>query len=141
MKKKTPKAPKKLKTRVTSISVGATFNCGNYENVRYDVSAEVGPGESATAAFQELRFIIAALKPVRKPDCASSYEAAAKLPDSEKSNYQKEHFQEWSDTMAAYHSRHAKRAEAIKMLDALGGNRNYRDAKQDWENDFDDSPF
>lgn len=141
MKTQKVKAPKKLKTRVSTISIGATFNCGNYENVRYDVSAQVGEGESALAAFQELRYIVALLKPVRRPDCEDSFERVSKKTESERSAYEAEHFQEWADKMAAFHSRNSRRAEAIKMLDTLGGNRQYRDAKQSWENYDDDMPF
>ena len=129
--------PKKLKTRVTSISVGATYNLGNYENVRFDLSVEVGPGESATAAFQELRYIIASLRPTRQPDCADSFAAADKKLVEERSNWEKEHFQEWADRMAAFHSKKVRRSEAIAMLDTLGGNRQHRDAKQDWETEDD----
>lgn len=141
MKTKIPK-PKKLKTRVTRISVGATYNLGNYENVRFDLSAEVSEGESALAAFQELRYIIACLRRTRKPDCADQFEAVSKKTAAERSNYEKEHVQEWADRMAAFHLHQSRRVEAIRMLDTLGGNLQFRDAKQKWENDFnDDTPF
>jgi tetrahydrodipicolinate N-succinyltransferase len=130
--------PKKLKTRVTCISVGATYNLGNYENVRFDLSAEVGKGESALAVFQELRYIVACLRPARKPDCEDQFERVSKKTDAERSNYEKENFQAWADRMANYHLKQSRRATAIQMLDTLGGNRAFRDAKQKWEDVFDD---
>lgn len=136
---KKPKPPKTLKTRVTSISVGATFNLGNYENVRYDVSAEVGPGESAMAAFQELRFIIASLKPIRSPGCLEEYEKARKKEHAEMSNWEQQQFESWAATVADWELRKTNRAQAIQALDRLGRNQKFRDAKQSRETD--DTPF
>jgi hypothetical protein len=134
------KPPKKLKTRITKITMAALYGLGRYEHVRYELSAEVGEGESATAAFQEVRYILAMLKPVCRPDCARSLEEASKLTPEERNNYQNEHLVEWAEEMGAYHLKLSRKAEAIKMLDTLGGNRQFRDAKQDWENQ-DDTPF
>lgn len=140
MKTKVQK-PKKIKTRVTSISVGATYNLGNYENVRYDVSAEVGEGESAMAAFQELRYIIARLKPLREPGCAHQFRRASKLDEAERTQYQKENLPTLAEEMKDFLGAKGLRAEAIKMLDTLGGNSQFRDAKQNWESESDDIPF
>jgi hypothetical protein len=139
MKTAKPTKPKKLKTRVTGLSMSALFSLGNYENIKYEISVEVGAGESAVAAFQEVRYVLSRLKPLREPECASSFKSVCKLSEEERSEYQKAHYQEWADEMAEYHSRRMQRAEAIRMLDTLGGNSTHRDAKQSWESD--DTPF
>lgn len=137
---KNAKPPKKLKTRITQITMAVLYNLGRYEHVRYELSAEVGPGESAKAAFEEVRYILAVLKPLRTPDCLASYNEACKLEDAQRSEYQKANIDAWASEVGAWNTAKARRADAIKALDTLGGNSKFRDAKQDWENQ-DDTPF
>lgn len=141
MKLKTKKPRKRPSPNVVSVSVSRVYNTGNYTNIKYDLVAQVPKGASAKGTLYELHHIISMLKPVRKPDCAASFEAARKKPAEEQTNWEKEHAQEWDDQMAAYHQRIADRNEALHSLDDLRGAMEKRDAKNNWSYQDDDCPF
>lgn len=131
-KKTTPNA------RVTSISVSRLFNLGNYENVKYDIAAELPEGTSAKAVLLQLASTVWALGPIRTPHCRQEYEDALKKVDAQRSNYEKEHMQEWQERMAAYHTKVAARAQAVEELDNLGATSTRKDAKNTWDDPDDD---
>ena len=126
---------------MTFVSISRLYNLGNYQNVKYEIGAEVPDGQNATDVFKELRFIMAALKPIAKPDCIHEYRRALKETEESRSTYQKEHFTEWEEAIAAYTKRFELREQALKALDSLGGNALYRDAKNEWDDDPSDDGF
>lgn len=136
MQKKT-KLPKCGK--VTSVSVSRLYNLGNYCNRRIDVSAVVGPGESASATLANLYWILERLGPIRKPSCFDEFEKATKKLAEQQSEWEKQNLEEWSATVSAYHTLKAQRSEALRLLDDLGGVSQYTDHKEKWEDD--DPPF
>lgn len=129
------------RARVTHIAVSRLFNLGNYQNVRYDVGVDVPAEANAEDIFRELRYILAALKPIPQPSCLDEFRRAIKKPESERSNYEKENFEAWTETIAAWELRKKTRNEAIKALDSLGGHSEFRDAKESWSDDPEDELF
>lgn len=56
MAENTPEQPPKPKpTKITSISYGMTVNTGNYETVRFDLTAQVAPDEDWRDVLESLR--------------------------------------------------------------------------------------
>lgn len=132
-KTKQPKAGK-----ITSISVSRLYNLGNYQNIKYDLTATIGPSESSEATFRSLHWILQKLKPLREPECKRSYEEAIKLTQEKQSEYQRAHVKEWAEEMAAWTLAKHHRSEAVRLLDDLGGTSTYTDHKASWD---DDEPF
>ena len=133
------KKTKNPASRITSISISRLYNLGNYQNIKYDLSAEVGPGESASEIFKELHFILSSLRPLARPHCLDDYERAVKKPTSEQGEYEKAHLQEWAEDIATYNERKRRRDQSVLKLNELGGSSFWKDAKANWETD--DEPF
>lgn len=131
-KKTTPKA------RVTSVSISRLYNLGNYQNVKYDLTAEVPKGAGAKRTLLELMYILQMLKPTRKPHCWDEATKAEKKLPSELSEREKMHLQEWQEECGAYRRHCMEREEAVSALDTLGGVSFPKDAKLTWEDRDDD---
>lgn len=41
--------------RITQISLGRTYNLGNYENIKPEITAELGDGEDPQKGFELLK--------------------------------------------------------------------------------------
>jgi hypothetical protein len=136
MKKKTQ--PKKKAGKVTSVTISRLYNLGNYQNISYSLSAQVGPDESAEQTFRTLYWILSRLGPLQEPDCKDSLDEATKLPIEQQSEYQKANVKRWAEEMAAYHLMRSRKVEAIKLLDGLGGVSKFTDHKDNWD---EDEPF
>lgn len=134
---KKKKSPPKC-GRVTSVGISRLFNLGNYCNRKIEISAQVGPGESAHDTLANLYWIVERLGPIHKPEACRQLEAATKKPAGEQSEYEKAHLDEWADEASRYHTRVADREMAIKLLDDLGAVTAERDHKSTWD---DDTPF
>lgn len=48
-------APKPKPTKITQVSYGLTVNTGNYETVRFDLTAQVAPDEDWRDVLDSLR--------------------------------------------------------------------------------------
>lgn len=132
-KKQTPKA------RVTSIAVSRLYNLGNYQNVKYDIAAEVPLGGSAKDTLLELLYILQMMKPSHRPSCWEETKAAEKKLPTELTEREKMHLQEWQEECGAYRRHCVERDEAVASLDSLGGSSHAKDARKSW--DFQDSDF
>lgn len=126
------KTKQKKRARITSISVFRLYNLGNYQNVKYDLSAEVPEGVSASKTLIELCNIVAKLRPLVVPSDVRRYEETAKKPVGERSAYEKENLDSWMATFAKHQNEIAERKAAVIRLDELGGSAVYKDAKASW---------
>lgn len=131
---------KKPKARVTNISVSRLYNLGNYQNVKYDIAAEVPKGASAVETMRQLVHILQMLEPLRRPHSYSMFKEAIKKTNTEQSAYEKEHVKEWQEEAAAFELKRELRDKAFMALDDLGGSLIAKDAKDTWD-DPDDTPF
>lgn len=129
------------RARVTHIAVSRLFNLGNYQNVRYDVGVDVPAEANAEDIFRELNYILAALKPIPRPNCVEELRRALKKDEADRSSYEKENWESWNEVVAAWELRKKLRQEAIKALDSLGGHSEFRDAKETWSDDPEDELF
>lgn len=119
--------------RVSHISVSRLFNLGNYENVKFDVSVEIPPGNSACATMKMLLGILQKLRPIKVGyDVTHAIEMLNK-PETELTEAQLGLLAEYKATVEAHNKKVQERKQAMAKLDALGGTRTDRDAKDEWE--------
>jgi hypothetical protein len=149
-------------SRVSRISVDRLYSTGNFEHVKYSLSVEVPEGASAAAALTGIEKIMAALAPESKACCFTRGELDRELnrtielrkdllslsgdefmrrhghfegtPKDYIERCEKMHAENQAKRLAYEHR--ARKARAI--LDDLGGAAAWKDAKLDWENDWED---
>ena len=141
--------------KVTKITIGRLFNLGSYEHVRYDITVEIGPKESVEKALTNLEKIIEGLAPLKDKVQRSEIEISErrvsgmllelnKIGDAEfKSKHgffegtPLEYISRCEKAVEEIKERRAKYEERLKlshaMLDDLGGEAKWKDAKLDWE--------
>jgi hypothetical protein len=129
----------KAKTRVTNITVARLYNLGNYEHVRYEITAEVADGESAAETLKRVLSITQRLKPIKKPyDYDTAVEVLNKAID-QRTEMEKEKSEHYAEVVSGYNGLKALRLKAVEALDAIGGASTKTDAKLTWRDDEDDS--
>jgi len=137
-------------SRVTNITIGRLFNLGNYEHVRYELTVELQPGESAAETLAGLENVMNALDP--KPpgnvaDSAGLFRSRQYIEQAKEES--EEHIQLYHGTDKATHlakleKEHEemrvrslawfeRRDKARQLLDDLGGASKWVDDKINWE--------
>ena len=144
--------------KVSKITIGRLFNKGNYEHVRYELTVEVKESESATDAITNLERIVEALKPVSRLCISSADELQRNIKEIEQMKAMPAeelertyaHYKGTREEIIARYEADLKessekresalqRAQAARAaFDNLGGIAEHRDAKLDWETDYDD---
>lgn len=141
---------------ITKITVARLYNLGNYEHVRYELTAEIKEGESATTAIKGLESIVGGLKPLEKCGICSASEIDRKRREVDE--MRKMPVAEWgrryghcvgtpSEVIQRYElslkEEEDKREEATRraseareLMDDLGGAAEWSDAKLSWEDDL-----
>ena len=148
--------------KVTKITIGRLYNLGNYEHVRYDITVDVQPGESAASAMIGLEKIITGLAPERAWAVHSegeleregrSVEEMSKLlvnAEFDETEFRRRHGhfegtprEYYKRCLDSHQSNVTRRAKAVqraatarKLLEDIGGAANWKDAKLDWQDDF-----
>ena len=137
-------------SKITRISIGRVYNLGNYEHVRYELTAEIGPDDSAAAVVRGLEKIIIGLK----PDSIKSLDDLRREVD-EIERMQKFSADEWArhhhfsvgtreEVTARYITSHAdhvrerhesiaRQQKARELFDDLAGAAVWKDAKDSWD--------
>lgn len=135
---------------VTRITVGRLFNLGSYEHIRYELTVEVPAGESAATALTGVENILNALNPKRPHGVPSeadleSWKSSLKstrdgTDEQVRRSYgmskygrivqQQKAITEGEWKLAGWKARQTR---ARKLLEDIGGAANYKDAKQDWD--------
>jgi hypothetical protein len=131
----------KTKTRVTKITVARLYSLGNYEHVRYEISAEVADGESAAEAMKSLMAITQRLKPVKKD---YRYDVAVSVLNKSvdtRTELEKENAEAYAAIVSGYTGAKALRLAAIEKLDALGGTSKKSVAKDMRDEEDDGCPW
>lgn len=136
---------------VTRITVARLFSLGNYEHIRYEVTAEVDPTEKPSAILNRLCKTIEELRPnksVATPAALKSdwkeIQYLASVPEEEwsakhgwrgasKAEVIKSRLETYKAALDAYHDAKRHEEEAKRQLDDLGGASTFTDAKLDWD--------
>ena len=125
---------------VARVTIARLFNLGNYEHVRYEITAEVPAGADAGQAARRLKSILWNLRPVKTDKWALS--CARKLiedPVEHGQHYTAEQIpgaiEDAKKFIAAHEASHARIDRALSALADLGGTVEEKDAKESWEGD------
>jgi len=142
---------------ISKITIGRLYNLGNYEHIRYEVTVDVAPGESAAQAVRGLENIMAGLKPIEKlPGVQSRTElkradaTITALKHMDEEQFQREYgwhgrtreeiTQQLTEELQAKREKtrlaYERAAQAREHFDNLGGASVYTDSKDDWDTDF-----
>jgi hypothetical protein len=139
--------------KITTIKIARLHNLGNYEHVRYELSAEIGPSESATQCVIGLENILNDLDPKPPADVKSSSELSqgklrleriTSLPPEEfdtefgfdrgdRDDYIKRLEEDMANAIQKRLEWEKRRETALQMLDNIGGTTKWTDCKQQWE--------
>lgn len=141
----------KQKPRISRISVGRVYNLGNYEHVRFELTAEIPEGASASKAIVGLERIIEGMRPNRsiksEADLKREADDIARMRAQSDEDFERYH-QCSVGTRAQITARYEaslrrdirdrkralkKSAKARKLFDNLNGAEVFKDAKLDWE--------
>lgn len=148
--------------KVSKITVARLYNVGSYEHIRYEITVDVGEGDSAERALINLEKIMESLAPERSASVHTKSdlereernlsEIRSKIALSEDEFRRRYGFFEGSPAEylvrcekshaenVAKRNRYEGRARfARRLLDDLGGTVKFTDAKLDWESDDDPS--
>jgi hypothetical protein len=142
---------------ITKITIGRLYNSGNYEHVRFELTAEIPPGESPATCIIGMEKILAALSPNTSTRSRDELKREQNQIDDMRrrlgegqDNFRSYYGSGFVGTPEEYIARceesHAKNVEqrdawearsakARRLLDDLGGAVNFKDAKLEWEDD------
>lgn len=128
----------KPKSKIARLTLARLYNTGNYEHIRFEISADVPKGGSAKQTLLDMGAILARLKPVKVPyQYEHAKEVVNKLPE-QLSEAEKGRMEELTQIVRDYEAAKALRLEALNKLDDVGGSSKHTDAKDSWD---DDGPF
>jgi hypothetical protein len=140
---------KEPQTRVSRITIGRLYNLGNYEHVRYELTVEIPEGRSASLALRNVMRVLKAANP-KPPFPSYDYEGALKRieePEAwhknianpkERKKAIREMVKSARETVKTYDTWKARRAAAEKLLDGIGCQKVFKDAKLSWGDNDDD---
>jgi hypothetical protein len=139
--------------KITKITIVRLYNLGNYEHVRYELTAEIPEGKSATVAVLGMEKILAGMKPVRTLCVDSEHEIkrmhaeVLKMEGLSPDLWQRDYGHcvgTREEVIERYRSSYNKAVEkrekalalasrARVLFDDLGGASEWKDAKLDWD--------
>ena len=129
----------KQKSKVTTITLARLYNIGNYEHIRFELSAEVPKDGSVKQTLLDMGAILARLRPIKPPyNYALAKEVVSKLPE-QMTEAEKGRLEEFVEIVRDHESAKALRCEALNKLDDIGGSSKHTDAKASWDDN--DVPF
>lgn len=140
--------------RITKITIGRLYNLGNYEHVRYELTAEIAEGESAATAVTGLAKILNGIRPLKgvktEREITLAREHIETLKSLNEEDWLREHrysvgtreeviarYQQSLDEDIERRAKSiARQKQAQKFFDDLGGAAEWKDAKHDWSEDY-----
>jgi len=146
-------------SRISKVTVGRLFNLGSYEHIRYELTVEIPEGASASETIIAIERLYHALNPNNLRVCKSEMELkrdAVSLQEETlmtDEEFGRRHGHSYAGSRDEYLARcrvshlqeKERRAKIVALqknarilFDDLGGAAKYKDAKLDWEDDYDD---
>jgi hypothetical protein len=125
----------KPKSRISRITIGRLFNLGNYEHIRYELTADVEKDGNAKQTLIDVMRILQSLEPIKKDYDTTRYENLLTKAPEELVEYEKENMPKWRESYLTYQSRKTIRDNVLRLFDSLGGVSKRVDAKLSWDDD------
>jgi len=125
--------------KVKTITIGRLFNLGSYEHVRYEVSVELGDGDSPAESLKKLEEVLTGLSPkcpVSDFDLARAREYLKK-PIGELDKWELQNLECYKNRIAEFEKWESAKASALKTFEQLGGQSKYTDDKLNWDDSQD----
>lgn len=125
------------KSRVARITVGRVHNLGDYENIRYEVTVDVGTNDNPAEILNSLEKIVDNLQAESGVDSYTLRRAkiALEKSESELDEMDLRNLDSYRNAVAKHEDALKRRAQAKEALNSLGGSSVHTDAKETWEND------
>jgi len=142
---------------ISKITIGRLYNLGSYEHVRYELTAEIQQGESASDCVVGMEKILAGLAPLKnacintEPEIAHKTKEIQDMKTMPVVDWQRR-YGRCTGTAAEVIARYeeslreeiekrekalARAKRARQLFDDLGGASKWKDAKLDWQDDDD----
>lgn len=132
--------------KASKITIARLYNLGNYEHVRYEITVEVPPDQSAERALRGLGNILEGLNPAHYPkiDLEEAGRKIQRLIEWTEEQVEQRYGEKKADLLARWQAdleearqaqaqQAARRDECLAALDDVGGIAERKDAKQDWD--------
>ena len=124
-------------TRISKILVGRVHNLGNYENIRYEITVDVGTNENPADVVTKLETTLEDLQAVSG---VSDYDlrrskAILEKPESELEEFDRERLEFHRRRIAEHKAAFERRKNAKQQLAKFGGTEVFTDAKLNWDDD------
>lgn len=136
--------------KVTKITIGRLYNLGNYEHVRYELTAEVSSDESSKEAVLglerilnwlrplkcktpvELKAMAAQIKAIKKLD-EEGWDREFRYAEGGRERITERYENDFKAETVKREKSIARVAKARELFDDLGGASKWTDAKLEWE--------
>jgi hypothetical protein len=131
--------PVTKKSRVASICMKRVFNLGNYENIQYEISVEVGEKDDPGKILTSLELIledVQAKSGVETYQLCNYREMLAK-PKKELTQHEKERLPYYREQIKKHEEAMKRREKARAALATLNYTSTRKDAKLGWESEED----
>ncbi len=122
-----------MKPILRQIRIGRTYNAGNYENHRYDLTLEIPDDADPLTILAIGEKAIEALRPMDDLYEEDYKRECLRKDHSELSEYVIEQLPEWRKELEELDKKREQRAKALESFKLLGGQSSYKDAKETWE--------
>lgn len=121
---------------VSRITVARLHNLGNYEHLRYEITLDLPEEADPGHVLEEVSGVLEDLAPVPKADwhLKQARENIAKHP-AERDEYDIRNLPAHTKAVEEHDEKKRRHDAAAARLTALGGKREYRDAKDDWDDE------
>ncbi len=107
--------------KIKTISIARLYSLGNYEHIRFELTAEVPDGCSAKATLLELGAVCGRMRPIKKPyDYDRAKEIMNKLPEALNES-EKARLDDYREIISKFEAEKALQRDALDKLDQLGG--------------------
>ncbi|MDQ3802966.1 MAG: hypothetical protein M3416_03820 [Acidobacteriota bacterium] len=124
------------KSRVSRLHVGRVYNLGNYENMRVEVTVEVGTEDDPARLLRSLEGILDDLRAEGPEEWyLSRARRALEKPESEMDEDDRKQLDKHREVIAQHEDAMRRRAAARAALSTLNYNCERRDAKDDWDDE------
>ena len=124
-------------SRVTSISMKRVHNLGNYENIQYEVTVEVGEKDDPGKVLTTLERI---LEDVRAKSGVEGYQLrraqeVVEKPHKDRTDTEKQNLKSYKEMLRRHSDAMKRREKAIAALATLNYTSTHNDAKQNWDDE------
>ncbi len=125
------------KSRVSRLNVGRVYNLGNYENMRVEVTVDIGLEDDPARVLRSVQNILTDLQAkhgVQSYELSRAREVLAK-PESELDETEKLNLSSYRTKVAKYEEAMGRRTKAREALSTLNYTSEHRDAKDGWDDE------